>query len=107
MEVVWSSHREVTVREIADALPEYAYTTVATVLDRLVVKEVLVSRTVERAKRYMAIGSSGAHTAALMHEALSSGSDPEAALRRFAESLDRAEVAVLRDALRDPVPRPG
>jgi predicted transcriptional regulator len=106
MEFVWSAGVEVTVRDVAGVLPEYAYTTVATVLDRLVLKGVLRCRTVDRAKRYAAVGSSGTHTAVLMYEALCAASDPDTALRRFAENLDRAEASVLREALRESRGRP-
>lgn len=100
MECIWeSSEAELTVRDLAEALPDFAYTTVATVLDRLVAKGVLHSRKVRRAKRYRAIGSSGSHTAVLMHDALSADSDPNAALQRFAASLTDAEAIVLSEAL--------
>ncbi len=100
MDCVWqSSDTDVTVRTVADALPEYAYTTVATILDRLVLKGVLRCRLIKRAKHYAAMGSSGAHTAVLMQDALSADRDPDAALHRFAESLTDTQVAVLRRAL--------
>src|SRR5580658_1766630 len=71
MEIVWESPgREVTGRQVADALPEYAYTTVATVLDRLAHKGVLRRRMVERTIRFTSAGSKGAYTAVLMHDAL-------------------------------------
>ncbi len=100
MDCIWqSSGTDVTVRDVADALPEYAYTTVATILDRLVLKGVLRSRLIKHAKHYAAIGSSGAHTAVLMQDALSADRDPDAALHQFAESLTDTQVAVLRRAL--------
>ena len=100
MEVLWTSATaEVTVREVNAALPRYAYTTLATVLDRLVTKGVLRSRLTGHTKRYVAVGTRGAHTAVLMHEALAVDDDPEAALRRFAGTLDDHQQAVLREAL--------
>jgi predicted transcriptional regulator len=100
MDCIWqTSDTDVTVRNVADALPEYAYTTVATILDRLVLKGVLRCRLIKRAKHYAAIGSSGAHTAVLMQDALSADRDPDAALHQFAESLTDTQVAVLRQAL--------
>jgi predicted transcriptional regulator len=106
MEFVWSAGGEVTVRDVAAGFPEYAYTTVATVLDRLASKGVLRTRTVDRTKRYAAVGSAGTHAAVLMYDALSTAGDAEATLRRFARSLDGAEAAVLRDALRARQERP-
>lgn len=102
MDCIWqSSGGDVSVRDVAETLPEYAYTTVATVLDRLVAKGVLRCQVVKRTKRYVAIGGSGAYTAVLMYDAFAAGTEPDAALRRFAESLTGAEVAVLRRALEE------
>jgi predicted transcriptional regulator len=100
MDRLWLAPSEtMTIRDLADAFPEYAYTTLATVMDRLVVKGVLRSQIDGRTKRYQATGSRGSHTAVLMHEALSADSDPALALRRFAENLSESEVALLRKAL--------
>jgi len=101
MEVLWEgSEDELTVRDVSDALPGYAYTTVATVLDRLVHKEVVRRRMDGRTIRFAAIGSPGAHTAVLMREVLMSGHDPDAALIRFAETLSPSEAAVLQSTLK-------
>jgi predicted transcriptional regulator len=105
MACVWSPPlTEVTVREVANELPEYAYTTIATVLDRLVDKEVLRRRLAKHTKYYRAIGSSSAHTAVLMHEALAADADQPSALRRFVSSLDATQLAELREALGDTLP---
>src|SRR3974390_1991217 len=88
MDVLWGQPaRELTVREVCDALPEFAYTTIATVLERMVQKGLLRRRKEGRVIRFAAIGSGSTHTAVLMHQALSLGADPQAALVRFAESL--------------------
>jgi predicted transcriptional regulator len=100
MEILWGSEdREVTGRDVADSLPEYAYTTVATVLDRLVRKGMLTRRLDGRTIRFATVGSEGARTAVLMHKALSEDGDPDAALIRFAENLTDSEATVLRRAL--------
>jgi predicted transcriptional regulator len=100
MNVVWQSEgREVSVREVADTLPEYAYTTVATVLDRLVHKEMLIRRVDRRTIRFATIGSKGAHTAVQMRMLLAEDGDPEAALERFAEGLSNFEASILRESL--------
>lgn len=100
MERIWQSTEvDVTVRTVATELPQYAYTTVATVLDRLVAKGVLRTRLVKNTKRYTPVGSRGAHTAVLMHDALAADADPDSALRRFAASLTEDQAATLRDAL--------
>jgi predicted transcriptional regulator len=100
MDIVWTAGgSETSVRRVADELPEYAYTTVATVLDRLTHKGVLRRRMDGRTIRFAPSGSKGAHTAVLMRHALSSDSDPDAALARFAENLSASEARVLRLAL--------
>lgn len=102
MDAVWGEgDREVTARSVADLFPEHAYTTVATVLDRLVTKGLVRRRKVGRTVRFSAVGTGGAHTAVLMHRALASGPDADAALVRFAETLSAEEVAVLRGALEE------
>ena len=98
--VLWDrSGDELTVRQIADVLPDYAYTTVATVLDRLSRKELVGRRTDGRIIRFAATGTRADHTALLMHEALSATHDTAAALARFVETISHSEVAVLRRAL--------
>lgn len=100
MEIVWSrSDTELKVREVADGLPEYAYTTVATVLDRLVHKGVVRRRRDGRTVLFTSVGTPGAHTAVLMHEALAVDRDTDAALLRFAETLSTSEAAILRRGL--------
>ena len=100
MEILWETEeREMTGRQVADELPEHAYTTVATVLDRLTRKGVLKRRMDGRTIRFAPSGSKGAHTAVLMHHALAADSDPDAALVRFAENLSDGEAAALRRAL--------
>lgn len=100
MTILWEQGgTERTGRQVADALPGHAYTTVATVLDRLVNKGLVRRRMDGRAIRFAANGTQGAHTAVLMHETLVRGQDPGAALARFAEILSPEEVAVLRASL--------
>ena len=100
MEILWGSGgRELSVRNVADQLPEYAYTTVATVLDRLVRKELLQRRMDGRTIRFVSVGSKGAHTAVQMHTLMAEDGDPEAVLRCFAANLSDTEVAILRRSL--------
>lgn len=100
MEIVWEQpDGEPSVRDVADALPGYAYTTVATVLDRLVNKGLVRRRLDGRTIRFTTVGDRGAHTAALMHGALALDLHTDAALVRFAETLSSPEAAVLRRAL--------
>src|ERR1700722_3924961 len=100
MDILWDQHDgELTGRDVADVFPEHAYTTVATVLDRLVHKGLVRRRMDGRLIRFAAVGSPGAHTAVLMHEALAAGHDPDSALMRFAETLSPEEIAILRRSL--------
>jgi predicted transcriptional regulator len=98
--IVWDlTEREPTGREVAAALPAHAYTTVATVLDRLVNKGVLSRRRDGRTIRFAPIGVRGAYTAVVMYQALTADSDPGAALVCFASTLSPSEVTVLLGAL--------
>jgi len=100
MTILWDKgDGELTGRQVADVLPGHAYTTVATVLDRLVHKGLVRRRMDGRSIRFAAVGTQGAHTAVLMHEALSNGDDPAAALLHFAEILSPEEADVLRTSL--------
>ncbi len=98
--IVWDlPDPEPTAREVAGALPAHAYTTVATVLDRLVNKGLLSRRRDGRSIRFAPIGARGAYTAVVMHQALATDGDPGAALVCFANTLSSSEVAVLLGAL--------
>jgi predicted transcriptional regulator len=100
MDTLWAQPGlESSGRDVTDALADHAYTTVATVLERLVHKGLVQRRMDGRTIRFTAIGTRGAHTAVLMHQALAVDDDPDAALIRFAETLSRSEAAVLRKAL--------
>ena len=100
MDVLWASPASaLTVREVSAQLPDHAYTTVLTVLDRLRHKQ-LVHRTKDgRAHRYAAVASREVYTAELMHEALGTAPDRAAVLVRFAETVSSSEAVVLREAL--------
>jgi len=103
IDVLWEEPgHELTGRDVANELPVYAYTTVATVLDRLVHKNLIRRRLDGRTIRFAATGTGATHAATLMREALGSTRDPGGALVRFAESISPSEADVLRRALGDP-----
>lgn len=103
IEILWGEPgREQTGRQVANALSGYAYTTVATVLDRLTHKGLVRRRMEGRTILFAATGSGATHTAALMHDALEETGDPDAALIRFAETISDSEAAALRRALDRP-----
>lgn len=91
-------------REVHDKLAgrDLAYTTVMTVLDRLVGKDVVVREREGRAFRYTPRQSRAAMTAGLMHEALGeTGVDRDQVLVSFVEEASAEDLAVLRRALAD------
>ena len=101
MEVLWSRvDQEMSAREVADHFPESAYTTIATVLERLVGKDLLRRRDERRVIMYTATGTRAVHTAQLMLEILNSTRDPEAALASFAQLIPDDQVLSLRASLR-------
>lgn len=107
MDLLWKDPgHELSGRDVAEAMPDYAYTTVATVLDRLVQKRMVNRRMEGRAIRFSTIGTRADHTAELMHETLVVAGDTDSALVRFAETLSRSEAEVLRRALDQPKRRP-
>jgi predicted transcriptional regulator len=100
MDILWEQPtREMTGRDVADALPESAYTTVATVLDRLVHKGLVRRRMDRGAIQFATVGTRAAYTVVLMRDALAADREPESALVRFAETLSPIEAAILRDSL--------
>lgn len=102
MDVLWEEPgRERTGREVADAFPEYAYTTLSTVLDRLVTKELLDRRQDGRVIHYSATNTRAVHTALLIREALDATHDPDAALACFVQGLPAGHATALLSALGD------
>ncbi len=100
MEILWAEPgRDRTGRDVADLLPDYAYTTVATMLDRLVHKGLVSRRMDGRLIHFTAVGTRADHAADLMHETLATNGDPGAVLARFAATMSRSEAALLRKAL--------
>jgi BlaI family transcriptional regulator, penicillinase repressor len=100
MDVLWvSMGMQLTGRQIADEVPDRAYTTVLTILERLRRKN-LVERTTEgKVHRFAATASRETYMAELMVEALGSAQDRHAVLVRFAEVVTPEEAVILRQAL--------
>lgn len=91
-------------REVHERLADrdLAYTTVMTVLDRLVAKDVVVRERAGRAFRYAPRLSRAAMTAEVMHEALGgTGVDRDQALVSFVGEASEEDLAALRRALAD------
>ncbi len=101
MEVVWAAGGgDVTARGVADALPVYAYTTVATVLNRLSRKGVVHRRLEGRTTHFTAVGTQADRAASAMLDALATSNNPGASLEKFVRTVSPAEAAELRRALR-------
>jgi predicted transcriptional regulator len=100
MDVLWDSlDVPLTGRQVADHLPDRAYTTVLTILERLRRKR-LVDRSVEgKVHRFQATGSRETYMAELMIEAMGGSTDRAAVLVRFAKTVTSKEAIVLRQAL--------
>lgn len=99
MMVLWdTTSSDLTCREVGHELPGYAYTTIATVLERLVGKGLVDRRLEGRTVRFAPSGSKSEHAAILLHEALRSTDDPAAALAEFAGSMTTEEAEALRQA---------
>ncbi len=107
IDVLWEDpNRELSGRDVANRLPGYAYTTVATVLDRLTLKGLVRRRVEGRTNRFATTGTRSAHAAQQMHEALLLTGDPDGALASFAATLSPSEADALERALGDLSSRP-
>jgi predicted transcriptional regulator len=101
MDVLWDSETQaLTGREVADQLPDRAYTTVLTILERLRRKNLVERTTDGRTHRFAAADTREAYRAELMIDALGEPTaNRSAVLVRFAESVSPGEAEVLRRAL--------
>ncbi len=100
MDVLWGAMGvPMTGRQVADELPDRAYTTVLTILERLRRKNLVERTTAGKAHRFAAAASRESYMAELMVEALGSSQDRHAVLVRFAEVVSAEEAVVLRRAL--------
>jgi predicted transcriptional regulator len=108
MQVIWDADRPVTGREVVDRLAQsrpVAYTTVLTVMDRLVRKGILAKQPTGKAHTYRAVQSRETYTANRMASMLGASGNPAAVLLRFVEQLPRDQADKLRSALQTPVRR--
>ncbi len=102
MDVLWGSMgTPLTGRQVADQLPDRAYTTVLTILERLRRKNMVERTTEGKPHCFAASASRETYMAELMVEALGSAQDRQAVLVRFAEVVSPEEAVVLRRALGD------
>ncbi|MEO5876296.1 MAG: BlaI/MecI/CopY family transcriptional regulator [Streptosporangiaceae bacterium] len=104
MDVLWPETEPLLVRELMERVNKHtdrplAYTTVQTVADRLVAKDLLVRTRHGNAWRYATRQSREDHVAALMLEALSGVTDSGLTLSRFAEGIEGEDAHRLLEAL--------
>lgn len=104
MEHMWSLARPVLVHDViaaanAGRTQPLAYTTVMTVMNKLVRKGLLTRRREGRAFLYEPVETREDHTARVMTETLGVGGDRTTALMRFAERLTPEDAAALRAVL--------
>jgi predicted transcriptional regulator len=102
MDEVWAAGRQVRVREVLEGINrdrDLAYTTVQTVMDVLYRKGWLKRVKEGRVNLYAASATREDYVAGLVGEALAVTDDRAAAMLRFVEDLDAADVRQLRAAL--------
>ncbi|GAA4300056.1 BlaI transcriptional regulatory family [Klenkia terrae] len=102
MDVLWSSHPPLTVREVLERLPSHrtlAYTTVMTVLSHLHGKGVVHREPTGKAYRYSPSLTREEAATASLREVLDASGDPQSVLLHFAETASEEESSVLRKAL--------
>lgn len=93
---LWAAGRPLTPGETAEAIGGgLAYTTVQTILTRLLAKQAVERRPVGRAFAYSPVLDHAGVVAARMREVLRSGSDAEAVLSRFVGALAPEEEQAL------------
>lgn len=103
--VLWDATDWMSPQEVSDALDRsLAYTTVTTVLTRLVAKGTVERRPAGRGFTYRPVASREEQAAARMGEVLAAAGDRTVTLSRFVESLDHEERERLRRAIRKAPP---
>ena len=101
LEQVWNEPAGLTPRQVLDRLDaELAYTTVMTILNRLMAKGLLERERHGRAFRYRPLVSQSEVVASRMAQALEVASDREMTLSRFVEGLPDGDEAFLRSLMR-------
>lgn len=99
MDVLWDSGQS-TVRDVISHIESNpAYTTIATVLTKLVRKELVVADREKHSTRYSALLGREEYAACVMARKMLLAKDRGAALRYFTEFLSEDDLDSLRDHL--------
>ena len=100
MDTLWDApDQSLSGREVADQIPDRAYTTVLTILERLRRKKLVKRSTDGKVHTFSAAATRESYTASLMLEPLGSAQDRNAVLVRFAKTVSPTEAKILREAL--------
>jgi predicted transcriptional regulator len=106
--LLWAAEEPQTPAQVLEQLPgDLAYTTVATILSRLVTKGLVQRVPRGRAWAYRTAEDRSGYTAMQMRRLLEQEADVGAVLARFVDDLDPAEEQVLRALLEDHAPGRG
>jgi predicted transcriptional regulator len=98
--LLWAAEEPQTPAQVLEQLPgDLAYTTVATILSRLVAKGLVQRVPRGRAWAYRPAEDRSGYTATQMRRLLEQEADVGAVLARFVDDLDPAEEQVLRALL--------
>jgi predicted transcriptional regulator len=103
MDALWDADEPLTGKDVVARIPDPrpALTTVLTVLERLGQKGLVTRSDEARSLTFAPARSRTDHAASLMSGALAATKDREAALLRFAGTLDGDDLTALRRALGD------
>jgi predicted transcriptional regulator len=98
--VLWSADDAMTPGQVHEALgSDLAYTTVATILGRLLDKGLVERRKVGRAHAYVAVTDEADVASAGFRSVLTRSHDRQALLQGFVDSLSPEEEEIVRDLL--------
>lgn len=102
MDILWDSMGQpMSGRQVVDQLPDRAYTTVLTILERLRRKKLVERHSADRVHVFTATANRESYMADLMLEPLGSALDRNAVLVRFAKTVSPQEAQILRNALEE------
>lgn len=100
MEILWESPVDpMSGRDLANRIPDRAYTTVLTVLERLRRKEFVSRATQGRVHFFQAADTREAYVAEIMIDAMGVAGNRDLVLARFVESVSPEEAQALSKAL--------
>lgn len=106
MKLLWAADGPLSVRQVVERLHEreLAYTTVATVLDKLHRKEWVQRDRIGRVWYYLPTVEPSEHAAHLMREALADSTSPRATFLKFVDEISADEAEMLREMLTERPP---